>query len=406
VDRELALISSLAQRTDTRIVLLVMDGLGDVAYESLGNRTPLEVARTPNIDRLAAGAELGLMDPVMPGVTPGSGPGHTALFGYDPVEHLIGRGVLEGLGIGFEFTDRDVAARFNFASTDADGNITDRRAGRIDSQSAALLCERLGRRIPEVEGVETIVRPVKEHRGVVVFRGDDLGADVPDTDPQRTGVPPLAPEGCDASSGITARAAAGFVERATELLADEPQAHTLLLRGFSRYDPLPAYRDVFKLEAAALALYPMYRGLASLAGMDVLDAGKDVREQIDRLRSAWDDYEFFFVHVKKTDSSGEDGDVQTKIRVIEETDSTLVSAITELGPDVLCITGDHSTPCTMRSHSFHPVPVLVHAPTSRPHGAGGFGESACRSGSLGRFVGRHLLPMLMGHAGKLAKYGA
>ncbi len=406
MDRELQLISSLAQKTGSKIVLFVMDGLGDVACDELGGSTPLEAARTPNLDRLSARSELGLLDPVLPGVTPGSGPGHTALFGYEPTEHLIGRGVLEGLGIGFVFTDRDVAARFNFASTDASGNITDRRAGRIDSASAAALCEKLEEAIPSVKGAQITVRAVKEHRGVVVFRGDGLGDRLPDTDPQRTGVPPLTPRGLDAASEVTALAAAQFVEKARALLVKEPKANTVLLRGFARYVPLPPFSEVFKLTAAALALYPMYRGLASLAGMTVLDAGVDTDAQIARLKASWRDFDFFFVHVKKTDSYGEDGDVQGKLRVVEETDAKLVPAILDLAPDVLAVTGDHSTPCSMASHSFHPVPLLVNARYVRYHGPGGFGETSCRTGSLGRLRGRHLMPLLMGYAGKLAKYGA
>ncbi len=406
MDAHLKLLSSLSKKTGSRIVLVVMDGVGDVPMDELDGRTVLEAARTPHLDRLAARSALGLLDPVMPGVTPGSGPGHTALFGYEPTTHLVGRGVLEGLGIGFSFRDVDVAARFNFATLDGDGNVTDRRAGRIDSESAAALCARLQEAVPSAGGAEVIVRPVKEHRGVVVFRAEGLGANLPDTDPQATGVPPLAPQGLDEASGRTAAAAAEFLERAGALLKDEPQASTLLLRGFARYDPLPSFGEVYGLDAAAIAVYPMYRGLASLAGMEIVDAGSTLEDQIAALRGAWEGHDFFFLHVKKTDSHGEDGNWKAKLEVIEEVDRVLVPALLEMGPDVLAITGDHSTPCVLASHSWHPVPVLLSAPTVRRHGAGGFGETACAAGSLGRFRGKYLMPMMMGYAGKLQKFGA
>ena len=406
MDAHLELLASLSKKTPSRIVLVVMDGVGDVPQDELGGRTVLEAASTPHLDDLAARSALGLLDPVMPGVTPGSGPGHTALFGYEPTTHLVGRGVLEGLGIGFSFQDIDVAARFNFATLDGGGNVTDRRAGRIDSESAAALCARLQEAIPSAGGAEVIVRPVKEHRGVVVFRASGLGADLPDTDPQVAGVPPLAPRGLDGPSERTAAAAAEFLEKAGALLRDEESANTLLLRGFSRYDPLPSFEDVFKLTAAAIAVYPMYRGLASLAGMQIVDAGSGLEDQIAALRGAWDAHDFFFLHVKKTDSHGEDGNWKAKLEVIEEVDRVLIPALVQMAPDVLVVTGDHSTPCALASHSWHPVPVLLQAPTVRRHGRGGFGESSCATGSLGRFRGKHLMPMMLGYAGKLQKFGA
>ena len=406
MDGELELMRSLAQKTESRIVLLVMDGVGDIPAVDLGGLTPLEAARTPNLDRLAPRAALGLIDPVMPGVTPGSGPGHTALFGYDPLAHLVGRGVLEGLGIGFEFTSSDVAARFNFATVDGRGLLVDRRAGRIASGEAAALCARLEDAIPSLDGVEVIVRPVKEHRGVVVFRGEGLGASLPDTDPQALGVPPLAPRGLDAASDRTARAAAGFLGRASEVLRSEPKANAVLLRGFSRYDPLPSFSDVFRLDAAAIAVYPMYRGLARLAGMQVLDAGSTLADQAAALGHAWSRHDYFFVHVKKTDSCGEDGNAKGKVEVVEEVDRVLVPAILDLAPDVLAITADHSTPCALKSHSFHPVPLLLWSSTVRPDSIPRFTERDCARGGLGRLPGKHLMPLMMGYAGKLRKYGA
>ncbi len=409
MDANLDLMRSLAQRTPSRIVLLVMDGVGDLPVPGLGGKTPLEAASTPNLDRLVPSCSLGLLDPVMPGVTPGSGPGHVPLFAYFPVASLVGLGVLEGLGIGFDFSQRDVAARFNFATMNPAGLITDRRAGRINSEESAAICARLQEAIPSVAGAEILVRPVREHRGLVVFRGDGLGARLPDTDPQATGVPALEPRGLDSTSERTAAAAAEFVSRANSVLAGEKKASTLLLRGFSRYEPLPAYGDVFGLRPAAIAVYPMYKGLSRLASMEVVEvAGSTLADEAVALRRAWPTHDYFFVHVKRTDSCGEDGDWKGKTAAIEDVDRTLLPAILSMDPppDVLAVTGDHSTPCALASHSFHPVPLLVHAKDVRPDNETRYSERTCARGSLGRMRARELMPLLMGYAGKLQKFGA
>ncbi|MFH1435933.1 MAG: 2,3-bisphosphoglycerate-independent phosphoglycerate mutase [Pseudomonadota bacterium] len=408
MDKELELIAGLALETQSKIVLLVFDGLGDIPSPGLDGKTPLEAASKPNLTDLAARSSLGLLDPILPGITPGSGPGHLGLFGYEPTRYNIGRGVLEGLGIGFTFTDDDVASRFNFATMDADGNITDRRAGRIPTQEAAKLCEVLQAKIPEIDGVKITIRPVKEHRGVAVFRGKGLGGNLPDTDPQRTGVRQLEPKGLDEESEKTAALAGKFIAAAMETLKGRSSANTLLMRGFSKYTPLPSFRDLYKLKACAIATYPMYRGLASLAGMEIVRAGDTMEDEAKALAGAWNDFTFFFVHVKKTDSYGEDGNLEGKVRVIEEGDRILLPAINKLSPDALAVTGDHSTPCMLKSHSWHPVPLLIHSAAAIPSSDGplDFGERHCSRGTLGRLKSRYLLPLLLSHAGKLAKFGA
>ena len=349
------LTRKLQRQNDSKIVLLVADGLGGLPIEA-GGGTELETAKTPNMDALAKAGTLGLSTPVLPGISPGSGPGHLGLFGYDPLEYQIGRGVLEALGIDFELGPNDVAIRGNFCTLDDDGNITDRRAGRIGSEIASKLCEKLDK--IEIPGVEVFVRHVKEYRLVIVFRGAGLGGNVNDTDPQKTGVPPLEPVGEDEPSQKTAEVAKQFLAQAREILKDDRPANLLTMRGIDKMPAVPTYKEVYGLRAAAIAVYPMYRGLARLVSMDILDAGQTLDDQMDRLKAAWDDYDFFFVHFKYTDSTGEDGNFPAKVQRTEELDAA-IPRITELNPDVLIITGDHSTPAKMKSHSWHPVPVLL-----------------------------------------------
>lgn len=396
------LTRELQKKNDSRIVLLVADGLGGLPQKP-GGKTELETAKTPNLDALAARGTLGLSIPVLPGITPGSGPGHLGLFGYDPLEFQIGRGVLEALGIDFDLGPDDVAIRGNFCTLDAKGNISDRRAGRISSEQAAPLCEKLNKiRIP---GVEVFVRHVKEYRLVVVFRGPGLGGDVHDTDPQATGVPPLEPEAKSAASAKTVDVAKQFLQQARELLKNDSPANFLMLRGIARRPPIPTFEEVYGTRAGAIAVYPMYRGLARLVGMDVLDAGQTLDDQCARLEQAWKDYDFFFMHFKYTDSSGEDGNFDLKVKRTEELDAA-IPKITALNPDVLIVTGDHSTPSKLRSHSWHPVPTLLAADTCRFDGSTSFGEAQCRHGGLGQFEAKHLMTLALAHAGRLEKFGA
>jgi 2,3-bisphosphoglycerate-independent phosphoglycerate mutase len=339
----------------------------------------------------------------LPGISPGSGPGHLGLFGYDPLQYDIGRGVLEALGIDFEVGPNDVAIRGNFCTVDESGNITDRRAGRIATDICVRLCEKL--RQIRLEGVEVFVEPVREYRLVVVLRGEGLGDGVEDTDPQATGVPPLEPKATDAASQRTAELAREFVRQARALLADEHPANMVTLRGFARRPHIPTMEEVYGLRPCAIAVYPMYRGLARLVGMTVVDAGRNLSEQIDRLESHWERFDFFFVHFKYTDSTGEDGNFFEKVRRIEELDA-LVPRIVTLNPQVLVVTGDHSTPSLLRSHSWHPVPTLLAARSCRVDASVAFGESECLRGGLGQFEAKYLLPLALAHAGRLEKYGA
>lgn len=397
-------IAELKEEKGGRIVMMVADGLGGLPLQP-GGLTELEAARTPNLDRLAGRGVCGLMTPIKPGITPGSGPGHLGLFGYDPLKYVIGRGVLEATGIGFTVGPDDVAIRCNFCTLDSQGRIIDRRAGRIASEESAEVVKRLKAiRIPDVE---IFVEPVKEHRFVVIFRAPGLGADVTDTDPQQVGVPPLEPQAQDEASRKTAEIARRFIAEARNLLANEPKANGLTMRGFSKRPQLPTYREAYGLKAAAIAVYPMYRGLASLVGMDLLGNPNTLEEEIALLERAWreTDYDFFFVHFKYTDSRGEDGDFDAKVKMIEQFDS-FIPRVEALRPDVLIVTGDHSTPAKLKSHSWHPVPTLLVADTCRPDGAGEFSERACRTGGLGHFEAMYLMPLALAHAGRLAKFGA
>jgi 2,3-bisphosphoglycerate-independent phosphoglycerate mutase len=396
------LVRELAEKNGSKIVMLVADGLGGLPMEPHG-RTELETANTPNLDRLASRGTSGLSVPVLPGITPGSGPGHLGLFGYDPLAFKIGRGALEATGIGFELGPKDVAARGNFCTLDSSGLISDRRAGRIPSEESFKVVERL--QAVKIPGVETFVKPVKEHRFVVVFRGEGLDGAVADTDPQTTGVAPLDPSPVTPAAQRTAEIAKEFVRQARAILADEKKANGMVLRGFAAKPQLPSYLDLYGLRAAAIAVYPMYKGLAQLAGMTLVGKAQSLDEQIDELAKCWNDYDFFFLHFKYTDSTGEDGAFEQKVKRIEELDRAM-PRIEKLGPDVLIVTGDHSTPSKLKSHSWHPVPTLLWADTCRPDGLEKFSERDCLRGGFGQFPAKHLMLLAMAHALRFGKYGA
>lgn len=397
-----ALIRDLRKENGSKIVLLVSDGLGGLPLEP-GGKTELEMAKTPNLDALARRGTLGLSTPVLPGIAPGSGPGHLGLFGYDPLQFKIGRGVLEALGIDFALGPNDVAIRGNFCTIDAGGKIADRRAGRIGSDIGAKLCAKLD--TIKIPGVEVFVRPVKEYRLVIVFRGPGLQGDVDDTDPQATGVPPLSAMPRTSGSQKTADIANEFLRQAREILNEDAPANFLTMRGIDTRPHIPTFQDVYGLRAGAIAVYPMYRGLARLVSMDVLDAGQSLSDQMSRLEAAWQDYDFFFIHWKYTDSTGEDGNFAAKVQRTEELDAC-IPRITALNPDVLIVTGDHSTPSKLKSHSWHPVPTLLASDTCRFDGSTEFGEASCLRGGLGQFEAKYLMMLAMAHAGRLEKYGA
>ncbi len=396
------LVKKLAIKNESKIVLCVADGLGGLPLAP-GGKTELESAKTPNLDTLAKNGVLGLSTPVLPGITPGSGPGHLGLFGYDPLQFQIGRGVLEALGIDFDLGPNDVAIRGNFCTLNEAGIITDRRAGRIASEIGAKLCAKLDQ--IKIPGVEVFVRPVKEYRLVVVFRGEGLGGNVEDTDPQKTGVAPLDPVARDAASQKTAEIAKAFLAQAREVLKNDAPANFFTMRGIDKRPSIPTFEELYGLRAAAIAVYPMYRGLARLVSMNVLDAGQTLDDQCARLEAVWNDYDFFFLHYKYTDSTGEDGNFPAKVERIEQLDAAMPK-ITKLGPTVLIVTGDHSTPSKMKSHSWHPVPVLLAADTCRTDAATEFSESTCLQGGLGQFEAKYLMSLAMAHAGRFEKYGA
>jgi 2,3-bisphosphoglycerate-independent phosphoglycerate mutase len=400
MDFELA--RQLAQENGSKIVLFVMDGLGGLPHPDTG-RTELETAYTPHLDRIAKESACGLSVPVVPGVTPGSGPGHLALFGYDPLVYNIGRGALEAVGIDFDLQPSDVAARGNFCTVDGEGRITDRRAGRISTERCAEIVADL-RRLP-ADGAQLFVEPVREHRFVTVLRGEGLSDAVTDTDPQAEGVTPLAALATSPEGEATAALVNRFVEGAKVLLRDKHPATALLLRGFAKLPVWPSVSEVFKLRAAAVAHYPMYRGLARLVGMDALPVGPSLEDSVATLRENWERFDFFFVHYKSTDSAGEDGDFERKVAKLAEVDAQ-IDEMVKLRPDVLMITGDHSTPAVMAAHSWHPVPFMLRAKNVRQDECDMFSEVALLKGSLGTFAAKEALPLAMAHAGRLKKYGA
>ncbi|MBE9501572.1 MAG: 2,3-bisphosphoglycerate-independent phosphoglycerate mutase [Chloroflexi bacterium] len=395
-------IKDISRSTPSKIVLLVLDGLGGLPHPQTG-RTELETANTPNLDRLAKEGICGLVDTVNPGVTPGSAPGHLALFGYDPLKFTVGRGVLEALGIDFELEERDVAARGNFCTMDNSGLITDRRAGRISSQRCAELSQLLDGL--KIDDVDILVSPVKGHRFVAVFRGEGLGDELSDSDPQREGMSPKDVVPLSAGAAKTAHVANEFIARARTILADHQPTNMVLLRGFARYPSFPQMSEVFGVKPAAIAAYPMYRGLAKVVGMEVLATGVTIDEEFATLTQHYDSYDFFFIHVKETDTAGEDGNFERKARVIEEVDAAL-PRLTALNPDVIIVTADHSTPALLKGHSWHPVPFLLRSDWCRPDQVTEFSERACGSGSLGRFRGTHIMPLALANALKLGKFGA
>lgn len=388
---------------ETKIVLLIMDGLGGLPREP-GGHTELETACKPNMDSLAGRSALGLTQPAGPGITVGSGPGHLAIFGYDPTEYEIGRGALEALGVDFDLGLEDVAARGNFCTVDEGGIILDRRAGRIPNSTAQRLAEIL--RGVRMEGVQFFIEPVKEHRFAFIMRGAGLSDALSETDPLKTGVPPLKVKPLDPQAGRAAEVVNRFVQQAALLLKDESPANMVMLRGFARLPHLPTYPELYGLRAAAIAINGMYRGVARLAGMEVLDVqGQTFADEVSTLERCWNEFDFFYMHVKKTDTCGENGDFMGKVRAIEEVDA-LLPRILALKPDVLIIGGDHSSPAVLKSHSWHPVPLLIHAAHVREDGAEGFGERACARGGLGILPASHVIRLALADAGRLTKYGA
>lgn len=395
-------LRSLAIQTDSRLILVVIDGLGGLPMRG---KTELEAAKTPNLDRLTSKSICGLIDPIAYGITPGSGPSHLALFGYDPLQVEIGRGVMEALGSDISLTRDDLAARGNFATINGQGMIVDRRAGRIATERNREICGFLGNEIKEIEGVRVSLTPGKEHRFVLVFRGEGLRDDLTDADPQKDGLSAKGTEGLSQEARRTADVVNLYLKKANEVLKPFHPANTILLRGFSKIPHIPTMSERFKLRPAAIATYPMYRGLARLVGMEILETGEALREEAETLKKYFDRYDFFYVHFKKTDSAGEDGNFKMKVKVLEEIDRVIPSLL-KLRPDVLVVTGDHSTPSLLKGHSWHPNPILLYSKYIRPDGIRRFTERHCQKGQLGRFAAVHILPLMLANGLKLKKFGA
>jgi len=396
-------LKKLIVPAQTKIIMLIMDGLGGLPQEP-GGKTELETAYTPNLDKLAAQSALGLSQPAGPGITVGSGPGHLAIFGYDPVEYEIGRGALEALGVDFELCPEDVAARGNFCTVDENGLLTDRRAGRLPTEESAKLVELLGN--VKADGVEFFLRPIKEHRFAFVMRAPGLCGALSDTDPLKLGVAAPPVRALKREADCAAEYVNQFICQARQVLKCQSPANMVLLRGFAKLPDLPKYKDLFGLNAAAIAVNGMYRGVSRLAGMTVLNVcGVTPADEFAALEQHWDEFDFFYIHIKQTDTCGENGDFPGKVRVIEEVDA-LIPRLLALDPDVVIVSGDHSSPAVMKSHSWHPVPTLLYSKLARPDGIAQFGERACARGSLGILPAKHVMPIALANAGRIAKYGA
>jgi 2,3-bisphosphoglycerate-independent phosphoglycerate mutase len=393
--------TELSVQTPSKIILLVIDGLGGLPVQG---KTELEAARTPNLDKLASDSICGLTDPVFMGITPGSGPAHLALFGYDPTKYLLGRGILEALGSGVEVGKNDLVARGNFATL-KDGLIVDRRAGRIQTSENEKLCQYLNSTLKNIEGIKISVYPGKEHRFVAKLSGEGLSDALTDADPQRENKPQGYTSPLSQEAERTAQIVNAFIDQTIELLKGYPKTNTVLLRGFSKFPSLPTMQELYKLNPAALANYPMYKGLAKLVGMEVIDVGPQLSELFDALEKNYKGHDFFYLHVKKTDSAGEDGNFEAKKIAIEETDK-YIPRLLSLQPEVLVVTSDHSTPALLKSHSWHPNPFLLFSKTAQADQVARFSERECSRGSLGRFQAIYAMPLMLAHAGKLKKFGA
>jgi 2,3-bisphosphoglycerate-independent phosphoglycerate mutase len=402
---DLQFVRELVTTADTKIVLLVIDGLGGLPREP-GGPTELEFAKTPNLDQLAREGMLGLSIPIANGIAPGSGPGHLALFGYGPIKFIIGRGVLESVGIGMQLTPADVAARGNFCTVDDNLLITDRRAGRIPTEKCVELVKLL--KPITLPGVDLIVEPVQDYRFALILRAKGLSDQLSETDPQKTGLAPLPVKPLDAerASQYTADLANEWIAKAREVLKGQRPANMVTLRGWAKEPGLPSFADLYKLRSAAIAVYPMYKGLASLAGMTLIQGLHNLGDQIAALQENWSAYDFFFFHYKYPDSRGEDGNFEAKAAEIEKIDA-VIPRILALNPDVLVVTGDHSTPSVWKAHSWHPVPTLLYAPGfTRRNDVAGFGETECLKGALGQFHATDLMPIVLACAKRMNKFGA
>ncbi|MGH2767560.1 MAG: 2,3-bisphosphoglycerate-independent phosphoglycerate mutase [Actinomycetota bacterium] len=396
------LVASLATDGPGKIVLVVMDGLGGIRTAASGSE--LAEARTPDLDRLAGEGSSGLHTVVAPGITPGSGAGHLALFGYDPLVYQLGRGVLSAAGVGFDLTPGDVAARVNFCTLDGSGAVVDRRAGRISDEVNRRLCRAIREHLDLGGKAEVFLETERDHRALLVLRGEGLSPKVADTDPQITGALPKDPEALVPEAGPTAALLSEALTQIRSILAGE-RANFILLRGFDSLRELPSFGDRYRLRAVGVAAYPMYLGIARLLGMASVASPPVFAGTVDAVEQAWEAHSFFYVHYKKTDSSGEDGNFEAKVSAIEEVDAEM-PRIEALGPEVICVTGDHATPSQLRAHSWHPVPFLMWGPRVGVDSVSRFDEEAARVGAFGLQSAKDLMALMLAAAGRLAKFGA
>jgi 2,3-bisphosphoglycerate-independent phosphoglycerate mutase len=393
----------------SKIILFVIDGLGGLPLPKTG-LTELETAHTPNLDRLASKGVTGMSTPIAPGVSPGSGVAHIALFGYNPFTYDVGRGAIAAYGVGLDMEEDDIAVRINFAGFNSAGAVVDRRAGRLPTEKNVELC-RLLRQI-KMNDVEIIIETVQDYRSVVIFRGEGLHPDLSDSDPQATGegVFPHRIVATKPRSKYSASVANTFIREANEIMRKEArdivempngQHLGILTRGYANRPQLPAMQQLYGLDnTGVIASYPDYRGIARIVGMDVLYTGHDLEGEFDRLEEVFHNYDFIFFHVKGPDSAGEDGNFDEKVKSLEEIDK-LMPRVEELSPDVIAITGDHSTPATYKGHSWHSVPFTLVSKWCRPDGVKMFCESECRHGILGLFQATEVMLYALGNAGRI-----
>ena len=404
------IIKDIKLVNQNKIVLCVLDGLGGLP---INGETELEAAKTPNLNELSINSSCGLHIPISQGITPGSGAAHLSLFGYDPIRNKIGRGVLEALGLGIELTDNDLAIRGNFASVEYKDGIPivrDRRAGRISTDENKRIVSKINKNLDNIEGVKVNLTSGMEHRFSLVLSFPDPipggGDSILDTDPQLEGEKPLTPTATSEDAKPYAEYVAKFINQVSKIIEDEVKANYILLRGFAKQPNLPGYKEIYGLNAACIATYPMYRGVSKLAGMSVLDVfDTSIGAEINTLKHNFMNYDFFYIHIKNTDSYGEDGNFSGKVSVIEEFDR-YVPDIIDLNPSVFVVTGDHSTPSLMKSHSWHPVPFLLYSKYNRSGLHNEFNECECRKGDLGIFKATDAMALMLAHSLRLQKYGA
>ncbi len=396
-------------------ILIVCDGLGDLREKG---KTPLQAAKTPNMDRLAEHGACGLMHTIGRGIIPGSDTAHLQLFGYSTEKYYTGRGTFEALGVGIELEEGDVAFRCNFATVDEKMKILDRRAGRISTSFAKKL-EQDFQNI-EIDGAKVIFKASVEHRGALVLRGKGLSHKVGDTDPHSlTRLLVSKPLEGTPEAKKTAKILNEFTKLSHEKLNSNPlnegrelPANILLSRGPGIFSKAPPMEEKFGIRSACVAGGALYKGVAKFVGMDILKVkgatgakDTDLNSKADAVVSALNEYDFVFLHIKATDSFSHDGDFGGKKKFIEKIDSEVLPKLMETGANIM-ITGDHTTPCRIGDHSSHPTPFLMNGELVRHDDIKKFDEFSCANGSLGHLFGKDVMNMMVSLMGKAHIYGA